>query len=51
MIKILRGSGTERELLAIAEALRIRNEQAQNHNDYGKPILRTPFEISNADQD
>ena len=51
MIKILRGSGTEQELRAIEAALHIRSKQANEQNNFGRPILRAPIERENVNQE
>lgn len=46
MIRIFKGSATARELAAIEQALRERESARNLNNEFGKPVLRTPFEIS-----
>lgn len=46
MIRVFKGSATERELAAIEQALRQRESAQSQTNEFGKPILRAPFEIN-----
>lgn len=46
MIRVLKGGATERERAAIEHALRERESARNQSKEFGKPILRTPFEIN-----
>lgn len=46
MIRVVKGSATEREVAAIEQALRERQSDRNQSKEFGKPILRAPFEIN-----
>lgn len=46
MIKIFKGEATDLEKRAIELALAARDQENYQVNDYGKPLLRTPFEVN-----
>lgn len=46
MIRVFKGSASEREVAAIEQALRERQGDRNQSNEFGKTILRTPFDIS-----
>ena len=45
MIKVFKGSASAVEILAIEKALRALEVEANQDNEYGRPILRSPIEI------